>query len=238
MPVKSWNVDTPERTASTDNSTCGASFDRRVASTMECIIACLIISSSEWRTATAALLNTLRSKLMPPFVGEFRSKQCSSLTPKVCRKNITAESNKKSGRAELWSPSKRTRFLSPAYALCSCSEWLGLMKLSFSPCANKAGMKLCTQLASGLTSLGSKLARRRTERRIMPTATEIANPGNGIWSRKFCPNSLINCIRSANALSKTMPAMEGSRSPYSRAVTAPMEWPQSPTVETSPLFRR
>mmetsp|Transcript_104656 Transcript_104656/g.302863 ORF Transcript_104656/g.302863 Transcript_104656/m.302863 type:complete len:261 (-) Transcript_104656:482-1264(-) len=201
---------------------------------MESIIACLIISSSDWRTAAAALWNTLRSN--PPLRGDMGSKQCSSFTPKVCLKKITAEPNKNSGRGELWSPSKMTKFLSPMYALCNCSEWLGFMKLSFSPCANNAGMKLLSQFANGLTSLGSKLARRLTERRIIPTATDMAKPGNGICSRKFWPSSLINCIKSAKPLSKTMPAIEGSRSPYSKAVTAPMEWPQRPTVETSPLF--
>lgn len=100
-------------------------------------------------------------------------------------------------------------------------------------------MKHLLQLPTGLTSCGSKRARWRTDLRIMLVAMEMAKPGTRRpCSRAPCPSSLASRMRSEKALSSTMAAIVGSRSPYSNAVVAPIEWPHNAIVDVSLLARR
>ena len=60
----------------------------------------------------------------------------------------------------------------------------------------------------------------------------------GIYDARSLASSSVNVLRLQKGESKTRPAMEGSRSPYIIAVTAPMDLPQSPIVVTLLVLRR
>ena len=63
----------------------------------------------------------------------------------------------------------------------------------------------------------------------------------GILSPRFLARSTISLnkvVKSEKALSRIMHAIEGSRSPYIKAVAAPMDRPQRAMLETFPVDRR
>ena len=65
--------------------------------------------------------------------------------------------------------------------------------------------------------------------RIRANADETKNPGTLVC---VFANSLTNTFKEENGLSKIMAAMLGSLSAWRRAVTEPIDLPQSPIVDT------
>jgi hypothetical protein len=129
----------------------------------------------------------------------------------------------------LWSPSNFIMFLSPAYFSNICYEWCGWINSSCSPVANNAGMKHSCTWSIGFNLYMSKFARLSTDFLISAIAVLTKKLGSFVCVRA---NSVTSYFMSANALSKTIPAILGSRSPCNKAVAAPIERPHKPTVFT------
>mmetsp|Transcript_6259 Transcript_6259/g.26271 ORF Transcript_6259/g.26271 Transcript_6259/m.26271 type:complete len:210 (-) Transcript_6259:304-933(-) len=152
---------------------------------------------------------------------------------------MAAESKRKRGRGELWSPSTMTRFLSPAYLAWIAREWCAATKSSCSPATKSAGTKDDATCLTGATSSSLNLAVLRTELRIMRSASDATKPGTASPpSRALSTSSSASCGRSAKAPSQIIAATDGSRAPCINAQTAPIDRPHRAIDETEPVARR
>ena len=150
-------------------------------------------------------------------------------------KNMDAESWKKLGRGELWSPSTITRFLSPAYASCSFFVWCGATKSSPSAAMKRAGMKHSLTWSIGVSLSTSNFAFPLMVFLTDHKAVLTKKSGNLV---NYFASSFARSERLENGLSRIIPAMVGSLSPCNRAVTAPIDLPHRPTVETCLFYLR
>mmetsp|Transcript_27250 Transcript_27250/g.69272 ORF Transcript_27250/g.69272 Transcript_27250/m.69272 type:complete len:241 (+) Transcript_27250:697-1419(+) len=166
----------------------------------------------------------------------------SSGTSSTCFRKMQAESLKKPGRTSLWSPSKRTMFLSPAYASKICCEWCGRTRISASPQPNSAGTKHVFAASTGRSLYRSKFARFLTEPATKLRAVLTRNGGTfgapGTVSGALLTSSSATCSSDANGESSTRPAIDASRLACSTALTEPIERPQRAIDVTRPVPRR
>ena len=146
-------------------------------------------------------------------------------TYNLLNRNIEAESFIQAGLVELWSPSTKRYYLSPAYLLNNFLEWWGLIKLSPLACIKKAGIKALSTWSIGFKWSILNLALFFIVLLTKYSPKEVKKFG---ILENYLANSSATLRSVANGLSRIMPAMDGSRSACNKAVMAPILLPHNP----------